>query len=344
MDLLPTTNDVSQLLCQSGPRVISIVGPTASGKSALAEELAYRLGTSVVSADSMQVYRGMDIGTAKTPRDARRVPLECIDLVEPDKDFSVAEYAPAAHRCIDNLIAHRGHAVVCGGTGLYIRAALEDMVFPSGTQTDNPVRHKYELLSDEIGAAALHQKLADVDPQSAALIHPNNVRRVIRAFELLEQGISYADNHEGLHRVRDRWPTLMVGLTWPREELYKRINSRVDQMLQDGLLDEVRSLVKKGVAETLTARQAIGYKELIEIGVGNKGVDVYSEANLVGRLAEAVELIKMRSRRYAKRQMTWFKKDPRIRWLDRAGLSASTAADMVLAWATDMKEDPFYQE
>lgn len=326
------------------PRVIAIVGPTASGKSALAEEVALRLGTSVVSADSMQVYRGMDIGTAKTPPEQRRAPLECVDLVDPGQEFSVAEYAPVAHRCIDLLVEHSGAAVVCGGTGLYIRAALEDMSFPAGAQTQNPVRDRYEQLAASIGAQALHERLAAVDPRSAELIHPNNVRRVIRAFELLEQGVSYADNHEGLHTICDRHPTLMVGLTLPRQELYRRIDARVDRMIADGLLDEVRSLVGKGVGDALTARQAIGYKELIDAGLGARGEGDVPQTGSGGKVGKAVELIKMRSRRYAKRQMTWFRKDPRTRWLDCSDLSVERAADTVLGWAREMRTDPFYRE
>ena len=284
--------------------VISIVGPTASGKSALADEVCLALGGEVVSADSMQVYRGMDIGTAKTPVGERRVPLHCIDLVDVGQPYSAALFATDAHVRIDGLLAQDKLPVVCGGTGLYVRAALEDMCFPEGEQVENPVRARYEALAAQMGSLAFHDLLAQRDPQSAALIHPNNVRRVVRAFELLEQGSSYAAEHATLHERVDRHPTLHVGLTMPRELLYERINARVDKMMEQGLVDEVRGLQAAGLADTLTARQAIGYKEILDA--------------LEGRISmgEAVESIKQSSRRYAKRQYTWFNADKRINWFD----------------------------
>lgn len=290
-------------------QVISVVGPTASGKSALADSLCVALGGEVVSADSMQVYRGMDIGTAKTPLDERRVPLHCIDLVDIGQPYSAALFAEDAHACIDGLLARGKVPVVCGGTGLYVRAALEDMGFPEGEQVDNPVRARYEALASKVGNDGFHALLAVQDPASAALIHPNNVRRVVRAFELLEQGSSYAVEHETLQRRQDRHTTLHIGLTMPRDMLYERINARVDKMMELGLVDEVRGLMDEGLADALTSKQAIGYKEII--------------AALKGEIsmADAVEDIKRSSRRYAKRQYTWFNADKRIHWFDISALS-----------------------
>ena len=247
----------------SAYQVISVVGPTASGKSSLADALCLCLGGEVVSADSMQVYRGMDIGTAKTPVSERRVPLHCIDLVDIGQPYSAAVFAQDSHACIDGLLARDVLPVVCGGTGLYVRAALEDMGFPEGEQVENPVRERYEALAAQMGNDAFHELLQSKDPYSAALIHPNNVRRVVRAFELLEQGSSYAQEHATLHERVDRYPTLHVGLTMPREMLYERINRRVDKMMELGLVDEVRGLMDAGLADTLTSNQAIGYKEII---------------------------------------------------------------------------------
>ncbi len=298
--------------------VIAVVGPTASGKSAVADVLAHRLGSSVVSADAMQVYRGMDIGTAKTPLQERRVPLLCVDLVDPGEAYSVARFAQDAHAAIDALVAQGQTPIVCGGTGLYVRAALEDMDFPAGEQVENPIRKHYEQLASELGNDAFHSLLSERDPESAALIHPNNVRRVVRAFELLEQGSSYAKEHETLYRRTDRRPTLMVGLTLPRELLYERINRRVDQMLELGLMDEVQHLVENGLADTLTARQAIGYKELLSVLDGTDTFD------------HAVESIKQATRRYAKRQMTWFKADPRVHWLEAEGQTPEQLADAIM--------------
>lgn len=296
-------------------RVVAVVGPTASGKSALADELSLRLGGEVVSADAMQVYRGMDIGTAKTPVSERRVPLHCVDLVPVDSAFSVALYAEHAHAAIDGLLKRDMVPVVCGGTGLYVRAALEEMDFPPGDQTENPVRAAYARLAEEIGPDALYARLVERDPESAALIHPNNVRRVIRAFELLEQGTTYACEHSTLHVRRDRHPTLYLGLNLNREVLYERINARVDRMVGEGLLAEVESLVAQGLGDALTSRQAIGYKEMLEVVRGEATLD------------DAVERIKTATRRYAKRQLTWFRSDERIHWLDATRADVSSLAD-----------------
>ncbi len=303
----------------SAHRVISVVGPTASGKSSLADALCLRLGGEVVSADSMQVYRGMDIGTAKTPVFERRVPLHCIDLVDIGQPYSAAVFAQDSHACIDGLLARDVLPVVCGGTGLYVRAALEDMGFPEGEQVENPVRERYEALAAQMGNDAFHELLQSKDPCSAALIHPNNVRRVVRAFELLEQGSSYAQEHATLHERVDRYPpTLHVGLTMPREMLYERINRRVDKMMDLGLVDEVRGLMDAGLADTLTSNQAIGYKEIIAALRGETSME------------EAVEDIKRSSRRYAKRQYTWFNADKRIHWFDASQMGENELVDRVV--------------
>lgn len=292
------------------PDVVAVVGPTASGKSALAELLAARLGSPVVSADAMQVYRGMDIGTAKTPPAERRAPLLCVDLADVREPFSVALYAAAARPAIDRVVGEGRAAVVCGGTGLYVRAALEDMDFPAGGQESNPVRERYERQAAALGPAGFHALLAEADPASAALIHPNNVRRAVRAFELLEQGTSYAREHATLHERADRHPTLRLGLALDRAELYRRIDARVDAMMAQGLLDEVAALMREGLAESATASQAIGYKELIGVVRGERPLD------------EAVAQVKQASRRYAKRQLTWFRADGRVVWLDATGKTA----------------------
>ncbi len=296
-------------------RVVAVVGPTASGKSALADELSQRLDGEAVSADAMQVYRGMDIGTAKTPPSERKVPLHCVDLVPVDSAFSAALYAECAHEAIDRLLERGKTPVVCGGTGLYVRAALEEMGFPPGDQVENPVRAAYARLAGEIGADALYARLVERDPESAALVHPNNVRRVIRAFELLEQGTTYAREHSTLRVRRDRHPTLHIGLNVDREVLYGRINDRVDRMVGEGLLAEVQSLVDLGLGDALTSRQAIGYKEMLEVVRGEATLD------------DAVERVKTATRRYAKRQLTWFRSDERIHWLDATRADAATLAD-----------------
>lgn len=303
----------------AGANVLAIVGPTAVGKTALAEELAVRLRSELVSADSMQVYRGMDIGTAKPPVRERRVPYHCIDLVDPGEPFSAALYQQCARSAIAHVTARGTIPVLAGGTGLYIRAALDDWTFPKGEQIGNEVRARYELLAQQQGAQAVWQLLDERDPSSAALIHANNVRRVVRALEMLDEGTSYAEQHEGLARRESVYNARFVGLEMDREVLYSRIDARVDLMVALGLVAEVERLLAAGWRDALTAAQAIGYKELVPV--------VESGAPL----GEAVSAIKQASRRYAKRQLTWFRGDPRVWWIDVTELSALEAADRVVA-------------
>lgn len=293
-------------------RVVAVVGPTAVGKSALAEALALKLGGEIVSADSMQVYRGMDIGTAKPPAEERLVPYHCIDMVDPGIEFSAALFQKAARTAIGDILARGSVPIVVGGTGLYVRAALDDMRFPSG-ETSSPARERLEALAAAEGPHALHARLAELDPESAAIIHPNNVRRTIRALEMAEEGVSYARQAAGFTRRADVFDTRYIGLALPRPELYRRIDARVDEMIERGLLEEVVGLLAAGLREALTASQAIGYKELVGVLDGRIEMD------------DAVESIKRSTRRYAKRQLTWFRADPRVAWIDLTDLSSEEA-------------------
>ena len=299
-------------------RVLAVVGPTAVGKSAVAEELAIRLGGEIVSADAMQVYRGMDIGTAKPALAERRAPYHCLDLAEPDEPFSAALFQRAARAAIAEIAKRRHLPIVAGGTGLYVRAALDAWEFPAGEQADNPVRERYEALATAEGAEALHARLAARDAPAAALIHPNNVRRTVRALEMLDEGISYADQHTGFSARKSVYDARFVGLTIERDRLYTRIDARVDAMVADGLVDEVEALLGAGLREAVTAAQAIGYKEFVP--VIERGAD----------LAEAVAAVKQATRRYAKRQLTWFRADPRVVWLDVTNASPEDTADAAL--------------
>ena len=297
---------------------IAIVGPTAVGKSAVAEAVALALGGEIVSADSMQVYRGMDIGTAKTPEAERRVPHHCIDIAEPGSAYSAALFQADARRAIQDIAGRGLVPVVCGGTGLYIRAALDEMAFPEG-DLETPVRRRYEDLAGELGPDGLHAVLRERDPHAASTIHPHNVRRVIRALEMAEAGVSYADQVARFSTRTPYYPgTRYFGLTVERRELYDRIDRRVDAMIANGLPAEVESLVAAGLRSALTAAQAIGYKELVPVIDGT------------GNLAAAVETIKRGTRRYAKRQLTWFRADDRIVWLDVTGLSPDEATAALL--------------
>ncbi len=297
--------------------VIAVVGPTASGKSAVADLVAEALGSEVVSADAMQVYHGMDIGTAKTPVSERRVPLLLVDVADPTEPYSAALYQRDSRREIDRLRTEGRVPVLCGGTGLYVRAALDEMEFPRG-EVDGAARQRYQDLAGKLGPEGVHALLAERDPESAALIHPHNVRRVVRALEMLDEGVSYARQSAGFSEPREHYPSLQFALTMDRARLYARIDARVDAMMRAGLLDEVRGLMDAGAADALTSRQAIGYKELIDA--------------LEGRctIGEAVDLIKLRSRRYAKRQLSWFRRDPRITWLDMDVLDAGGAARLIV--------------
>ena len=300
-----------------GP-VAAIVGPTASGKSALADAVASELGSSVVSVDAMQVYRGMDIGTAKTPVAERPVPLLMVDVCEPGSDYSVQLFQRDCRTVVEGLLDEGKTPVLCGGTGLYLNAVVDRMEFPSGEKGDR-ARSRYEALADELGAQGLHALLSERDPASAALIHPNNTRRVVRALEMLDEGVSYAEHNKGLHVREPHYDVRIWGLTMSRERLYARIEARVDLMMRQGLLEEVEGLRERGLSANSTAAQAIGYKELFDYLDGSCPLE------------EAVETIKMRTRRYAKRQLSWFRHDGRVRWIDLDETSLDEARDLVLA-------------
>lgn len=299
--------------------VITIVGPTASGKSDLAQIVAQRLNGEVVSADSMQIYKGMDIGTAKVPAEKMLVPHHLIDVVDPGTAFSAQLYQRCARKAFDE-IAERGNvAVLCGGTGLYVQAALEDMNFPKGEQTNNPFRESYEQLASSQGNEAVWNILNEKDPESAAVLHPNNVRRVIRALEMHEEGVSYAQQVKNLKCLDEVVPSLRFGLAVTPETLRKRIDMRVDTMIEQDLVSEVTTLLSKGLETALTAPQAIGYKEIVWALKGEITLD------------EAIDKIKVATRRYAKRQRSWFRRDGRIEWLDGEALSTEECAELIVS-------------
>ena len=301
------------------PRVVAVVGPTGSGKTAAAEELAVRIGGEIVSADSMQVYRGMDIGTAKHPAASWLVAHHCIDLVDPGTPYSAALYQTAARAAIEDIASRGAAPVLVGGTGLYVRAALDEMHFPGGHQA-TPTRSALQEELANHGPEALYALLVERDPGAAALIHRNNTRRVLRALETLEDaGVSYAETKEHFAERIPHYPSKYVGLGVDRDVLYSRIDARVDRMLEEGLLDEVASLIGGGYRDALTAAQAIGYKELVPVLDGS------------GDLANAVAAIKQATRRYAKRQLTWFRADPRVRWMDVTKLSPAETAEAIRA-------------
>ena len=300
-----------------GP-VVCIVGPTASGKSSLSELVALELGSDVISVDSMQVYRVMDIGTAKTPLQERRVPLRMVDVVGIDEDYSVARFQEDCRKLIDERLATGATPVLCGGTGLYLDAVIDEMEFPSG-ETHGVTRGRYEQMLEDKGAQAIWDLLYERDPLGAEAIHPNNSKRVVRALEMLDQGVKYSAQVENLRVRKPRYDARIWALTMDRDRLYARINQRVNMMVEQGLVSEVEGLVSRGYGVDLTARQAIGYKEILQYLDGKISLD------------EAVELIKRRTRRYAKRQLSWLRRDGRANWIDLDAVSPDEAVDLIVS-------------
>ncbi len=287
-------------------KILAIVGPTASGKTAVSIEVARRLGGEIVSCDSMQVYRRMNIGTAKpTKEEMCGIVHHLIDAVEPDVAFSCADYVTMAGEAVREIDARQKLPILCGGTGLYLDRFLCGEM--EETHADEGLRASLFAFAEREGALALHERLRTVDPESADAIHPNNVKRVVRALEIFEQtGIPKSEFDRRSQAVESPFEAVVVGLFYPRREvLYERINRRVDIMMADGLLEETRGLLEEGVFDVnLTAAQAIGYKELLGHLRGEE------------TLAEAAENLKTATRRYAKRQLTWFSAKPYVRWVD----------------------------
>jgi len=286
------------------PSVVVVVGATASGKSELAVRLAERLDGEVVNADSMQIYRGMDIGTAKPAADLlQRVPHHLLGIVAPDVNFTAADFQQEARRVIGEIHARRRMPVVVGGTGLYIRALLHGLSpSPGGDET---FRAELTEIAARDGNEVLLERLRSVDPETAGRLHVNDRFRIIRALEVYQQSGRPFSAYQSSHGFAEAWcSSLKIGIDVPRDELYRRINRRVEQMLVDGLVDEVRGLLAAGYHPGLKALRSIGYKEIC--------------AYLAGALtlSAATELIQRDSRHYAKRQLTWFKKEPEINWVE----------------------------
>ncbi len=279
-------------------RIWGLVGPTASGKTDTALALAEALGGEILCMDSMQVYRGMDIGTAKpTAQERASVPHHLLDLCPPEAPFTVTDWLSACEKTLETVSV----PILCGGTGLYLDALSYRQAF-GGAPGDEEVRGRLKALSLEHGRGYLHSLLRERDPAMADRLHPNDERRVIRALEVRELTGKSLSEYE--KREEDpRWEMRLYAVDWPREALYARIGLRVDRMVRQGLVREVRALTERGVGMGCTSMQGIGYKETCE----------YLRGAL--SLEEAVSLIKLRTRHYAKRQWTWFRRDPRITWL-----------------------------
>nr|WP_150959964.1 tRNA (adenosine(37)-N6)-dimethylallyltransferase MiaA [Aneurinibacillus sp. XH2] len=286
------------------PKLLVLVGPTAVGKTKLSLDIAESLHCEIISGDSMQVYRGMDIGTAKATKEERaRVPHHMIDIHDPDHPFSVAEFQERARRLIEQIGARGKLPFIVGGTGLYIESLCYDFQF-SDAGSDEPFREEQRAYLEQHGEQALHDRLRQIDPATAERLHPNDHRRVIRALEVAHlTGIPLSEHLAGQRR-ESPYNLCIIGLTMDRELLYKRIEDRIDQMVEEGLVEEVRELLRLGYGEHLVSMQGLGYKEIA--------------AYLRNEMSweDAITLLKRNTRRFAKRQLSWFRRMKDICWVD----------------------------
>ena len=303
-------------------KIVAIVGPTASGKSALALELAKHLEGEIISCDSMQVYKKMNIGTAKpTECEMADVRHHLIDVVEPDEDFSCADYVRMATDATEDVLSRGKLPIFCGGTGLYLDAFLRGTDFET-TEIDESLRRELEEYARVNGNGALHAMLREIDPESADAIHENNVKRVIRAIEIYKTSGKTKTELDRLSLLgKPRYEAVVIGLRYNnRELLSNRIDARVDVMIENGLLEETKELYDAGIFEkNTTATQAIGYKEMLGFIRGDMS------------LGEASESLKSATRKYAKRQMTWFKQKPYVVWIDADGECGMRRFDDILS-------------
>ena len=306
--------------------IICVVGPTASGKTKLAVQLAKLYNGEVVSCDSMQIYRHMDIGTAKpTQEEMDGVVHHMIDIVEPGEDFSVGKYVQMADGCVQDILSRGKTAVIAGGTGLYVDSLITGRVFAPTPSTGKRAQLEAQMRLE--GGAVMLDRLRAVDPDAAARLHPADEKRIIRALEVYQEtGKTITQHNLETQSLPPRYQPCWIGLDYmDRAVLYGRIDLRVELMLQAGLLDEIRSLLAQGISPQTTAMQAIGYKEFFSALDGSCS------------LQEAAALVQQRSRNYAKRQLTWFRRNPDIRWLR---LSGQESFDEILALAR--QEIPFF--
>ncbi len=305
-------------------KIIAVVGPTASGKSALAIELAKRFDGEIICCDSMQIYKQMNIGTAKPDKEELSSAVHHLfDFADPKVSFSCADYIPLAERVVDDILSRGKMPIFCGGTGLYLDRFLSGAEFES-TEVDENFRCEMNDFATNFGNEALHQKLREIDPKSADEIHPNNVKRVIRALEIYKtSGKTKSEIDSESKNFESKYNCIQIGIKYEnREFLYDRINLRVDKMIQAGLIEETKQLLDDGIFEcNATAAQAIGYKELLSYLDGNK------------TLIDAVEDLKIATRRYAKRQLTWFSAHGNVNWLladDKTLLELSNEAEKII--------------
>ncbi len=293
----------------AGQPLIILTGPTAVGKTALSVALAKRIGGEIISADSMQVYRGMDIGSAKVTEEERQgVPHHLIDVLDPEDEFNVVLFQKMAMKAIREILSRGRYPILVGGTGFYIQSVLYNIDFTENHE-DGVLRRNLEELANREGNEAVHKLLEEKDPASAAAIHPNNLKRTIRALEYFNQTGEKISEHNAREREKTSvWNSACFVLTDDRRCLYERIDRRVDKMISNGLVGEVRELKRKGCRRDMVSMQGLGYKEILD----------YLDSRCT--LEEAVYTVKRDSRHFAKRQLTWFRREKDVIWLDRTKL------------------------
>lgn len=293
--------------------LVILAGPTASGKTALSVRLAQKIGGEIISADSMQVYRGMDIGSAKIrPSEMEGVSHFLIDVLDPDEEFNVVIFQKMVKSAMQEIYERNHIPVLVGGTGFYIQAVLNDISFTE-EENDSLVRKNLEALAREKGGTWLHEQLQKVDPASARTIHPNNRKRVIRALEFYQEtGTCISEHNQEQREKQSPYQFVYFVLNMEREKLYQRINQRVDQMLEQGLVEEVTRLQKAGCHAGMVSMQGLGYKEILS----------YLQGECT--LEEAVTILKRDTRRFAKRQLTWFRREKEVCWVNRESFPDET--------------------
>lgn len=289
-------------------KLLTIIGPTAVGKTKLSIHLAQRFDGEVISGDSMQVYRGMNIGTAKIKSEEMKdISHHLINILRPDQDYSVTQFQEEAVRIISQLNGQGKLPILVGGTGLYVQSVTHHFQFAEANENE-VIRARWQAYVESNGVDALYEELKQRDPDYAQQLHPNNYRRVIRALEILELTGKSMSHYQQEWNKSSPYRIVMIGLTMEREKLYQRINQRVDQMMDEGLIEEVQTLLATGIPAQSTSLQAIGYKEIV--------LYLKGETSKV----EAIELLKRNTRRFAKRQLTWFKRLKEITWFDVTNL------------------------
>ncbi|MGC8667959.1 MAG: tRNA (adenosine(37)-N6)-dimethylallyltransferase MiaA [Chthonomonadales bacterium] len=299
--------------------IIAIVGPTATGKTAAALRVALALEGEVISADSVAVYRGLDIGTAKpAPSERAIVPFHLLDVADPGEGFTAGCFKKLAEQALAGIRLRKHRPILCGGTGLYVRVFLDDYGL-TGTPADLDLRRRLEQEARIHGTEKLHDRLRALDPIAAERIHPRDLVRIVRALEVtLRTGVPVSEQHRRDARARKPKKRIMFGLTMDRKALYRRIEERVDAMMEAGFVEEVRGLLERGVPPQSQAMRSLGYKEMVRYLQGEIGLD------------EAVSQIKHSTKQFARRQITWFQAEPGVDWLDVSGMDPAATAEEIL--------------